>query len=131
LEPVLGAGIYAGTFLLGNNWDYRLIFLLFTVPQLAEWTRQKNGFFTTLARITLGALIVSCWYLVLVKWFSIFKYGHPLAYLLDESELDLICQAGILICPLSPRLALRGHRAVWQKTENNYTKVKHLHAHLL
>lgn len=81
----LGAGIYAGTFLLGNNWDYRLIFLLFTIPQLGEWTQQKNGFFATLARITLGALIVSCWYLILVKWLSFFKYGHPLAYLLDES----------------------------------------------
>jgi hypothetical protein len=38
----LGAGIYLGTFLLGNNWDYRLSFLLFTIPQILKWTQEKN-----------------------------------------------------------------------------------------
>ena len=91
----LGAGIYAGTFLLGNNWDYRLIFLLFTIPQLAEWAQQKIGFFTSLVRITLGALVLSCWYLIFIKWFSFFKYGHQLAYLIDESA-NWILFAGLV-----------------------------------
>ena len=29
-----GAGIYLGTFLLSANWDYRLIFLIFTIPYI-------------------------------------------------------------------------------------------------
>jgi len=91
----LGAGIYIGTFLLGNNWDYRLMFLLFTLPQLAGWARGKNGFFTAITRITLGALIVSSWYLFLDKWFSFFKHGHQLAYLLDESA-NWILFAGLI-----------------------------------
>ncbi len=33
----LGFGIFLGTFVLGNNWDYRLIFLIFVIPQLLYW----------------------------------------------------------------------------------------------
>jgi hypothetical protein len=35
----IGSGIYLGTFLLGNSWAYRLIFLIFTVPQLVAWIK--------------------------------------------------------------------------------------------
>jgi hypothetical protein len=38
-----GAGIYAGTYLFGNNFDYRLVFLLFCVPQLCTWARQGGS----------------------------------------------------------------------------------------
>jgi hypothetical protein len=33
----VGAGVYVGTFLVGMSFDYRLIFLLLAVPQLARW----------------------------------------------------------------------------------------------
>ena len=33
----VGASVYLGTFLLGNNWDYRLVFLLLIVPQCLRW----------------------------------------------------------------------------------------------
>jgi hypothetical protein len=36
-----GASIYAGTFILGSNFDYRLIFLIFTVPYLMSLTNKK------------------------------------------------------------------------------------------
>jgi hypothetical protein len=32
-----GAGIYCGTFLLGSNFIYRLMFLLLCLPQLQDW----------------------------------------------------------------------------------------------
>jgi hypothetical protein len=38
-----GAGIYLGTFLLGNSWAYRLIFLIFTVPQLVTWIKTDHS----------------------------------------------------------------------------------------
>ncbi len=38
----IGASIYLGSYLIGNNWDYRLIFLLFTIPQLLAWIKSKN-----------------------------------------------------------------------------------------
>ncbi len=37
-----GACIFVGTFALGNNWDYRLIFLFLTVPQLLQWYKEKT-----------------------------------------------------------------------------------------
>lgn len=68
----LGAGIYVGTFLLGNNWDYRLIFLLFALPQLADWMAYRMT-----ARYTLVAVVVSLSYLWLARFL-------PFAYFLDE-----------------------------------------------
>lgn len=35
-----GASIFTGSFLLGSNWNYRLIFLLFTLPQLLGGRRE-------------------------------------------------------------------------------------------
>jgi hypothetical protein len=91
----IGAGIYIGTFLLGNIWDYRLMFLLFTVPQLAEWAQQKNGAFSNAARLTAVALIVSCWYLVIWEILAMLtRYGHKLAYAVDES-VNWILFAGL------------------------------------
>jgi hypothetical protein len=38
-----GASIYAGTYLFGNNFDYRLVFLLLCVPQLCTWAREGGS----------------------------------------------------------------------------------------
>lgn len=59
----LSAGIYVGTFLLGNNWDYRLVFLAFTVPQLAEWMTALTGVRRRIVWITMGLVLLTCWYL--------------------------------------------------------------------
>src|SRR5436305_3958784 len=41
---LFGAGIYCGTYLLGTNFIYRLIFLLLCVPQLQDWqSRRREG----------------------------------------------------------------------------------------
>jgi hypothetical protein len=39
---LFGSGIYCGTFLLGTNYIYRLMFLLLCVPQLQDWMSQKS-----------------------------------------------------------------------------------------
>ena len=39
---LFGGGIYCGTFLLGTNFIYRLMFLLLCVPQLEDWRNQKS-----------------------------------------------------------------------------------------
>jgi hypothetical protein len=38
----MGASLYLGTYLLGNNWDYRLIILLFSIPQMLAWIKSNN-----------------------------------------------------------------------------------------
>ena len=41
----VGALIYLGTFAVANNFDYRLVFPLLTLPQLVEWARcRRIGF---------------------------------------------------------------------------------------
>ena len=39
---LFGSGIYCGTFLLGTNFIYRLMFLLLCVPQLQDWPAVKT-----------------------------------------------------------------------------------------
>lgn len=56
----VGAACYLGAFVLGSNFDYRLAFLLFTIPQLTEWARGGSGA-TWWARSTLGWLLLAMW----------------------------------------------------------------------
>jgi hypothetical protein len=41
---LIGAGIFIVTCLIGYNWEYRLIFLIFTIPQLLIWLRRYKFF---------------------------------------------------------------------------------------
>lgn len=65
----LGAGVYAGTFLLGNSWDYRLVFFFFAVPQLFIWLR-KNHARCWIALVQLIAFAVASWAMLLTFWIS-------------------------------------------------------------
>ncbi|MEO8355139.1 MAG: hypothetical protein ABI621_04435 [Chloroflexota bacterium] len=58
----MGAAIYAGTFLLGNNWDYRLAFLVFIMPQLVEWTRSADMTYHKVVRVSILLVLLSCWH---------------------------------------------------------------------
>jgi hypothetical protein len=57
---LFGAGIFCGTFLLGTNFIYRLMFLLLIVPQLQDWAKDK-GTTAQIARIFLGAVLSALW----------------------------------------------------------------------
>lgn len=93
-----GAGIYLGTFLLGNNWDYRLIFLILTLPQLLWWTRSK-GLIQYLASTSIIAILISHWHLIIIKLF--FDYGDNYHTALVLDELANWISFGALACLLS------------------------------
>jgi len=38
-----GAAVYAGTYLFGSNFDYRLVFLILCVQQLCTWAREGDA----------------------------------------------------------------------------------------
>jgi hypothetical protein len=58
----LGALIFLGTFAVGNNFDYRLVFTLLTLPQLFEWaTTERGSPRGQLAAVTIVALLVLLW----------------------------------------------------------------------
>jgi hypothetical protein len=67
---LIGSGIFIVACVFGFNFEYRLIFLLFTVPQLLSWTRQKN------VVASLG-LIFS----ILITWQSFIEAGLNSLYL--------------------------------------------------
>ncbi|MCI0414706.1 hypothetical protein L0222_18160 [bacterium] len=62
----LGAGLYIGTFVFMENWDYRLIFLIFTLPQIFLWIRKESAF--------RNESIVALTAMVLTLWMSRWKY---------------------------------------------------------
>jgi hypothetical protein len=80
----MGASICIGTFLLGNNWDYRLAFLILVMPQLLQWTDLTNrGRYRIMAIITLTAVFVACWHFVV--WYSPFLVNiKDILFVLDE-----------------------------------------------
>lgn len=57
----MGASIYLGTFLLGNNWDYRLAFLVLVTPQLSQWFRLEKKKYRAVAIGVMVAILLSCW----------------------------------------------------------------------
>lgn len=98
----LGAGIYLGTFMiLGNNWDYRLMFLIFTIPQLIVWRNQKATDLLFVSKLTLLAIIISCWGLMIERPFHLIDHlfnnflGSYLYFLFDEFS-NWIVFAGLI-----------------------------------
>jgi len=82
----MGASIYLGTFLLGNNWDYRLAFLVLVVPQLTQWFLHENMLYRWLAIGSLIAVLLSCWSLLLNIDLRVIPLKDPLnrIFLMDE-----------------------------------------------
>jgi Glycosyltransferase family 87 len=52
-----GAGIYVATYALGRNSDYRLVFLLLTIPQLVRWAAARR----VLPIVALGGVLLTLW----------------------------------------------------------------------
>ncbi len=88
----VGASLYIGTFLLGNNWDYRLMFLIFCIPQLSAWLISSDERLRWCSRASLFSMFVSMWYLLIVGAWMVFtsmlspwiKSDWPGPWLFDE-----------------------------------------------
>jgi hypothetical protein len=57
----VAALIFLGTFLVANNFDYRLVFLLLALPPLAAWARTPRHPLAGLASVTLVSVLVLLW----------------------------------------------------------------------
>lgn len=77
---LFGAGIYCGTYLLGTNFVYRLMFLLLCLPQLQDWqTRKFEG------DKAVGAAELGLFGTVLgVLWLNGNANGHSIFLLLPQ-----------------------------------------------
>jgi hypothetical protein len=90
-----GAAIYVGSFLLICNFDYRMVFLLFTLPQLHRWWRSPTPSLRWPAGITLGAVVASMWALAFANLASMFPHGPHVRTALDELANGIVF-AGLL-----------------------------------
>jgi hypothetical protein len=63
----MGAAIYVGTYLFGSNFDYRLMFLLFTIPQLTQWLSNSDSRLRGVARIAFACTLYSLWSIFLSR----------------------------------------------------------------
>lgn len=66
----IGSSIYIGTFMLGNNFNYRLMFLLYIIPQLVVFMRQRIYYVSFIAGLSLVAMFFPLWFLKLAKIFN-------------------------------------------------------------
>jgi hypothetical protein len=82
----MGASIYVGTFLLGNNWDYRLAFLIFVVPQLSEWFRENRNY-REMTIAVMAAVILSCWHFVFLIDFQFIPFENEIDRMVVFDEL--------------------------------------------
>jgi hypothetical protein len=80
----LGAAIYLGTFFLGNNWDYRMVFLLFILPQLWLWSVGRSGVIRWPAQFTFAMAGVSLWSWLIEPRFARLPHGAEIWVWLDE-----------------------------------------------
>lgn len=81
----MGAGVYIGTFLLGNNFDYRLIFLLLTLPQLADWASRRQPPRRWLSILALVLLFEALCELLIKEVLSgLFAFGPYYANIMNE-----------------------------------------------
>lgn len=92
---LFGAGIYCGTYVLGTNFIYRLMFLLLCVPQLQDWLIQRAS-----NRRTTGWAEVGLFGMVLgVLWLNGNANGHSTFLLLPQllNWLLFFCMSVVLM----------------------------------
>jgi hypothetical protein len=77
----MGAAIYVGTFLLGNNWDYRLAFLVLPVPQLVEWMGSTHKAYRVAAITSMVLVLLSCWHLWIMEMPAV-----PILYSVEDPK---------------------------------------------
>jgi hypothetical protein len=60
---LFGSGIYCGTYLLGTNFIYRLMFLLLCIPQIQDWKKQalNNQVTVVFAYLFLTNILLMLW----------------------------------------------------------------------
>lgn len=86
----VGAGIYIGCFLLMNTHDYRMIFLIFTIPQIVAWLREKKRDISLVSKTTLAAMMFSLW-----SFFVMHFLGRKITFAMEEFS-NWIMLAGML-----------------------------------
>lgn len=77
----IGSAIYLGSFLIGSSFDYRLMFLIMTIPQLVAWMRNTTD---GARKLVCSQLVV----IILVQWSQSWRAG--MAIITDNERYGLV-----------------------------------------
>jgi hypothetical protein len=81
----VGASIFICTFMLGTNCQYRLMFVILALPQITRWGYKAERPSLIVSRLTLSALAVCCWWLLLYRiCVDHFRFGKVYAYMVGD-----------------------------------------------
>jgi hypothetical protein len=69
-----GASIYIGLFLLARNFPYRLMFLIFVIPQLLVWAKEAGRSISLISKTALTGIYTAMWSLVIARMLSGFPW---------------------------------------------------------
>ncbi len=96
LDPFrVGAGIFIGCYIVISNSDIRLLFLIFTIPQLVSWAYDKKRGISLVPFLSLSAILFSLWSTFIMRFL-----GRKPTFLLEEFS-NWIVLAGLLYLFLS------------------------------
>jgi hypothetical protein len=105
----LGSTLYVATFLLGNNWNYRLIMLLFTVPGIFAALRDKRS-------LIIGVLLLVTIMSMLLLSTSVYT-GNVLFYIKEAiAWMTFVLLLGVVIRLLVESLSPPGWLAREEQT---------------
>jgi hypothetical protein len=94
-----GSAIYLGTFLLGNNYIYRLMFLILTIPQMIVWAKCSIHYISIGSIVTLSSEFLSLWHLLIIKIVRYIPYGIYIDFVVNEiSKWIVFCGLLYLLC---------------------------------
>jgi hypothetical protein len=104
---LFGAGIYCGTYLLGTNFIYRLMFLLLCIPQLQDWqtARSDDDAVSGIAKAGLFVTVLA------VLWLNGNANGHTTFLLLPQllNWLLFFCLSAVMLSNFLRSLTFRAH----------------------
>jgi len=116
---LFGSGIYCGTYLLGTNFIYRLMFLLLCIPQIQDWTEQRPP--NKKATFTLAYLLLTV--VLLVLWANGNPNGHS-TFVIIPQLLNWATFFGFVTILIQNFVRASGHNfsdetagAFWQRRE--------------
>lgn len=100
-----GAGIYCGTYMLGTNFVYRLMFLLLCIPQLQDWQIHKrdDSEVSGISKLGLFGIILG------VLWLNGSANGHSTFFLLPQvlNWLLFFCLSAVMMSNILQTVVLR------------------------
>jgi Glycosyltransferase family 87 len=101
-----GAAVYSASFIMGANFNYRLIFLLFTLPHLFAMLREGDAGQKWMVRLILSMMLAAFW----LPWW----YANPLTVALDSGLTWMLFSFFAASC-LAALYSLFGKGAGWRE----------------